>query len=69
MLFRSGERTGLTVDNFDFYLVYGLFRLAVIVQQIYFRYAQGQTTNPQFAGFGKVARYLEKRCLAAMQSA
>jgi len=64
-----GERTGLKVDNFDFYLVYGLFRLAVIVQQIYFRYAQGQTTNPQFAGFGKVARYLEKRCLAAMQSA
>lgn len=62
-----GEKTGFRVDNFDFYLVYGLFRLAVIVQQIYFRYAQGQTTNPQFAGFGKVARYLEKRCLSLIE--
>ncbi|GEO84702.1 MULTISPECIES: phosphotransferase family protein [Alphaproteobacteria] len=63
-----GERTGLPVDDMDFYMVYGLFRLAVIVQQIYYRYAQGQTSNPQFAGFGKIARYLEKRCLAAIGS-
>lgn len=64
-----GERTGLATGAMDFYLVYGLFRLAVIVQQIYYRFAQGHTTNPQFAGFGKVARYLEKRCLAAIAQA
>jgi len=62
-------RTGFPVDNIEFYLVYGLFRLAVIVQQIYYRYANGQTTNPQFAGFGKVARYLEQRCLTAIAKA
>lgn len=60
------QRTGLRAQDMRFYLVYGLFRLAVIVQQIYYRYAQGQTKNEQFAGFGKVARYLEKRCLAAL---
>ncbi len=57
-----GRRSGHAVDNFDFYEVFGLFRLMVIVQQIYRRYALGQTTNPQFAGFGEAARYMGKRC-------
>lgn len=58
-----GEKTGYRVDNFDFYSVYGLFRLAVIVQQIYYRFYHGQTQNPQFAGFGQLTNYLEQRCL------
>ncbi len=57
-----GSKTGYRVDNFDFYALYGLFRLAVIVQQIYYRYFHGQTKNPAFAGFGHISRYLEKRC-------
>jgi aminoglycoside phosphotransferase (APT) family kinase protein len=58
-----GEKTGYRVDNFDFYTIFGLFRLAVIVQQIYFRFFHGQTTNPAFADFGKLSNYLEQRCL------
>jgi aminoglycoside phosphotransferase (APT) family kinase protein len=57
-----GEQTGRGVDNFDFYEAFGLFRLMVIIQQIYRRYALGQTTNPQFAGFGKAAGYMGERC-------
>lgn len=57
-----GEKTGYHVDNFDFYTIYGLFRLAVIVQQIYYRYFHGQTKNPTFASFGHMTNYLEKRC-------
>lgn len=57
-----GERTGWSVDNFDFYEVFGLFRLMVIIQQIYRRFVLGQTTNPQFAGFGHAARYMGNRC-------
>jgi aminoglycoside phosphotransferase (APT) family kinase protein len=45
-------RTGLTIDNWTFYEVYGLFRLAVIIQQIWYRYRRGETTNPAFANFG-----------------
>ncbi len=56
-------KTGWQAANFDFYTVYGLFRLAVIVQQIYYRFAHGQTTNPAFASFGQVANYLEQRCM------
>jgi len=57
-----GHRTGWSVDNFDFYEVFGLFRLMVIIQQIYRRFALGQTTNPQFAGFGQAAAYMGSRC-------
>ncbi|HEX5856416.1 MAG TPA: phosphotransferase family protein [Thermoanaerobaculia bacterium] len=56
------ERTGLEPRNFAFYEVYGLFRLAVIAQQIYYRYAQGQTRNPAFRHFWGMAHYLRWRC-------
>ena len=57
------ERTGVRIDNFDFYLVYGVFRLAVILQQIYYRYYHGQTKDERFAVMIDQVRELEKRCL------
>ena len=53
---------GFEIAQFDFYRVFGLFRLAVIVQQIWYRYFHGQTTNPQFAQFGQITNYLQTRC-------
>jgi aminoglycoside phosphotransferase (APT) family kinase protein len=52
------ERTGLAPARFEFYYVYGLFRLAVIVQQIYYRFVLGQTRNPRFAPFGQFCTVL-----------
>jgi len=57
-----GERSGWSVDSFDFYEVFGLFRLMVILQQIYRRFVLAQTTNPRFADFGNAAAYLGGRC-------
>ncbi len=57
------SRTGRKVDDITFYLIYGLFRLAVIVQQIYYRYHHGQTANPAFKGFIHITNHLEQRCL------
>ncbi len=45
---RYGMKSGRSVDNFDFYYCFGLFRLAVIAQQIYYRYYLGQTKDPRF---------------------
>jgi len=45
------KETGHDLSGFDYYLVYGVFRVAVILQQIYYRYYHGQTKNPAFAGF------------------
>ncbi|NDE40021.1 MAG: phosphotransferase family protein, partial [Actinobacteria bacterium] len=39
----------------------GLFRLAVIIQQIWARYKVGQTTNPAFSGFGDAVNTLINR--------
>ncbi len=48
-IIRYYERTaGITIDNIDFYRCFGLFRLAVIAQQIYYRFYHGQTTDPRF---------------------
>jgi aminoglycoside phosphotransferase (APT) family kinase protein len=58
------ERAGLemTPERWRFYEVFGLFRLAVIAQQIWYRYANGQTTNEAYAVFGPAVGYLETRC-------
>jgi aminoglycoside phosphotransferase (APT) family kinase protein len=46
------ELSGRKCDDFTFYEVFGLFRLTVIIQQIWARYRAGQTSNPAFKGFG-----------------
>ncbi len=56
------RKTGFKTDNWAFYEVYGLFRLAVIAQQIYYRYAKKQTRNPNFQHFWLAVNYLLWRC-------
>jgi aminoglycoside phosphotransferase (APT) family kinase protein len=55
------ELSGRKCDDFTFYEVFGLFRLAVIIQQIWARFRLGQTTNPAFAGFGDAVNTLINR--------
>ena len=57
------ERSGIQVDNYDFYYTYGLFRLAGIVQQIYYRYYHGQTQDKRFAPFVHMNALLEQMSL------
>ena len=55
------QLSGRSCDDFTFYEVFGLFRLAVIIQQIWSRYRAGQTTNPAFAEFGDAVNTLINR--------
>jgi aminoglycoside phosphotransferase (APT) family kinase protein len=55
------QLSGRSCADFTFYEVFGLFRLAVIIQQIWARYRAGQTTNPAFAGFGDACNTLVNR--------
>ncbi len=57
------DRSGIRIDNYDFYYTYGLFRLAGIVQQIYYRYYHGQTQDKRFAAFVKMNELLEHMSL------
>jgi aminoglycoside phosphotransferase (APT) family kinase protein len=64
---RYCERMGLRVDDWAFYEVFGLFRLATIIQQIYRRYHLRETRNRAFRHFWLAVRYLDRRCLGIIR--
>jgi aminoglycoside phosphotransferase (APT) family kinase protein len=55
---RYAERSGRDVGAIDYYLVFGTFKMAVVLQQIYFRFHRGQTRDARFAGMGEGAKAL-----------
>ena len=61
---RYCDRMGfaMTPETWRCYEVFGLFRLAVIAQQIWYRYVHRQTSNEAYAVFGPAVGYLETRC-------
>jgi aminoglycoside phosphotransferase (APT) family kinase protein len=50
---RYAERTGRDLSQIGYYEVLGIFKLAVILQQIYYRFRQGQTHDMRFQDFDK----------------
>jgi aminoglycoside phosphotransferase (APT) family kinase protein len=48
-----GEKSGFDTSNVLFFYAFGLFKVAVIIQQIYARYAKGFTKDERFAHFNK----------------
>jgi aminoglycoside phosphotransferase (APT) family kinase protein len=54
-----GSLAGIKIDNFDFYYCFGLFRLAVIAQQIYYRFYHGQTKDQRFKILSAYVKILE----------
>jgi aminoglycoside phosphotransferase (APT) family kinase protein len=52
---RYGERSGRDLAAVPWYDVFGTFKMAVVLQQIYARYARGQTRDPRFAGLENAA--------------
>ena len=56
LLEHYARRTGRRIDDPVFYFAYGLLKIAVIVQQIYFRYQKGLTRDPRFAQLGALVK-------------
>jgi aminoglycoside phosphotransferase (APT) family kinase protein len=54
-------RTGRDLSRIRWYEVLGIFKLAVILQQIYFRWKVGQTKDERFAVLGGQVRDLVER--------
>ncbi len=52
------RKSGESINNIVFYYVYGLFKLAVIVQQIYYRFHKGYTTDKRFASLNQYTKLL-----------
>jgi len=66
---RYAEKTGRDLSNIVFYYVFAMFKVAVIIQQIYYRYFHGLTKDERFAALGEVARTLMAVGLKATQRA
>ena len=60
ILDRYAPRSGRDLANIRYYEIFAVFKIAVVIQQIYYRYAQGQTTDPRFATFDARVAYLAR---------
>jgi aminoglycoside phosphotransferase (APT) family kinase protein len=57
------ELTKRDTSEITFYLVFARFKLAVIVQQIYYRYHHGLTKDQRFASMHELVRILLQAAL------
>ena len=57
---RYEARSGRDVSQIRFYETFALFKIAVVIQQIFFRYSRGQTDDQRFANFGDRVTYLAR---------
>jgi len=62
------KKSGKQVDYLVFYYAFGLFKIAVIAQQIYYRFKHGYTTDPRFANLNKAAELCCNLALHAIQT-
>ncbi len=51
---RYAARSGRDVSQMAFYHALSLYRVVVIIAQIYVRFVRGQTQDQRFAAFGPV---------------
>ena len=56
------QKTGRDLSDIVFYYVFAMFKVAVIIQQIYYRYFHGMTKDERFAArrSGRLMRWVER---------
>jgi aminoglycoside phosphotransferase (APT) family kinase protein len=64
---RYGAQRGITIDDPVYWWAFGLAKLAVVVLQLYARYAAGLTRDPRFAPLGKMAELLMQTARSALE--
>lgn len=62
-----GKRSGRDLSNIDYYMTFAYFKLAVIGQQIYYRYKQGQTADPRFAKLNVLVQNMLQQALQTIK--
>jgi len=65
---RYTQETGRDVSSMAYYLAFGRFKVAVILQQIYYRYAQGLTKDARFANIPERVATMLRASLQAAQT-
>jgi aminoglycoside phosphotransferase (APT) family kinase protein len=65
---RYAEQSGRDLSALRYFEVFALFKIAVVIQQIFFRFVQGQTDDPRFATFGDRVTFLARRAAALVSA-
>jgi aminoglycoside phosphotransferase (APT) family kinase protein len=65
---RYAQKTDRDVSHIAFYLTFARFKIAVIVQQIYFRFHQGLTKDQRFASMPALIQILLRASLHCAQT-
>ncbi|MES2371942.1 MAG: phosphotransferase family protein [Bacteroidota bacterium] len=60
---RYAEKSGRDLSDINFYYVFGLFKNAVIAQQIYHRWKQGHSNDARFGGLLPMIKLLGERAV------
>ena len=55
---RYCERAGADLAAIPYYHVFGIFKMAIVLEQIHIRYVRGQTKDERFAALGAGAETL-----------
>jgi aminoglycoside phosphotransferase (APT) family kinase protein len=58
-----GQITGRDLSGIAFYEAFALFKVAVVLQQIYFRFVRGQTRDERFKDFDRRVKGLARAAL------
>lgn len=66
---RYAAKSGRDVSKVLYYETFALFKVAVVIQQIYYRYARGQTDDPRFEDFGRRVVSLAREASARSREA
>jgi len=57
---RYSSRSARDLSRIRFYEVFAVFKIAVVIQQIYYRFENGQTTDQRFASFDQRVAFLAR---------
>lgn len=63
---RYAQRSGTATGDMLFHYVFALFKIAVILQQIYKRFVEGKTTDPRFGALHGAVRLLGAQAVRAL---
>ncbi len=66
---RYAARSGRDLTTLKFFEVFALFKIAVVIQQIYYRFVNGQTNDPRFGHFGERVSSLAHRAASLLPGA
>jgi len=69
ILDRYAARSGRDISGIQYYEIFAVFKIAVVIQQIFYRYAHGQTSDRRFATFDARVAYLARHAARLAESA